>query len=155
MKGLPRTALLIVLPAGLVILLGSALVHWIPGIMAGPAASPAEERVTIDVRNAGGVSGMARAATQHLRSSGFDVVGMGNAVRMDLDSSVVIDRTGNLQVAAEVAEVLGIKRVTSDPDLNLFVDVSVQLGANWRPFQAKELPRRSPLDWFRGVGRSR
>lgn len=155
MKGLSRTALLIVLPAGLMVLLGSALMHWLPDILAGPAASPAEERVTIDVRNAGGVSGMARAATQRLRSSGFDVVGMGNAVRMDLDSSVVIDRTGNLQVAAEVAEVLGIKRVTSDPDLNLFVDVSVQLGADWRPFHAEELHRRSPLDWFRGDGRSR
>lgn len=155
MKGLPRTALLVVLGAGVVVLLGSALMQWVPGETSSPAAAPGEDRVTVDVRNAGGVSGMARAATDHLRSAGFDVVSTGNADRMDSDSSVVIDRTGNLRVAAEVAEALGIGTVVTRPDSNLFVDVTVELGSEWRAARAEEVGRRSLLDWFRDLAGSR
>lgn len=154
MKGLPRTALLVVLGAGVVVLLGSALMQWIPGETASPAATPGD-RVTVDVRNAGGVSGMARAATDHLRSAGFDVVSTGNADRMDSDSSIVIDRTGNLRVAAEVAEALGIGTVVTRPDSNLFVDVTVELGSEWQAARVEEVGRRSLLDWLRDLGASR
>ncbi len=155
MTGVLRTALLVVLAAGVLVLLGSAVMHWVPGESSNPAAAPGEDRVTVDVRNAGGVSGMARAATDHLRSSGFDVVGVGNANRMDRDSSVVIDRTGNMRRAAEVAEVLGIGTVVSRPDSNLFVDVTVELGSGWRAADVEAIPRRSMFDWFRGLVGSR
>ena len=153
-----RTTLLLLASAGLLVLVGSALVRWLPGTggqVDDPLLSPAAKRVTVDVRNAGGVDGMARAATGHLRSAGFDVVGMGNARRMDLDSSVVIDRVGDLQAAAGVAEALGIARVASQPDSNLFVDVTVQLGADWRVERAEPPERRSALDWLRDLVGSR
>lgn len=155
MKGLPRTVLLAVLAVGVVVLLGSALMQWAPGKTSSPAAAPGEDRVTVDVRNAGGVSGMARAATDHLRSAGFDVVSMGNADRMDSESSIVIDRTGNLRAAAEVAEALGIGTVVAMPDSNLFVDVTVELGSEWQAARVEEVARRSLLDWFRGLAGSR
>lgn len=85
----------------------------------------------MDVRNAGGVDGMARAATDYLRGAGFDVVGLGNARSFDQETSVVIDRVGNRDAASWVADVLGIDSVASDPDPNLFVDVTVRLGAAW------------------------
>lgn len=139
-------------------LAGSALWQWVPRDRTGESQlSPGAERVTVDVRNAGGVHGMARAATGRLRAAGFDVVGMGNAARFDLDSSVVIDRVGSLQTAAAVAEELGIKRVVSEPDSNLFVDVSVRLGSDWTagddspedpPVSAS---KRSFMGWLRGL----
>lgn len=155
MKGLPKTALVVVLGVGVVVLLGSALMQWAPEETSSPAAAPGEGRVTVDVRNAGGVSGMARTATDHLRSAGFDVVSTGNADRMDKDSSVVIDRIGNLRAAAEVAEALGIGTVVTRPDSNLFVDVTVELGSEWRAAKVEEAGRRSLLDWFRGLAGSR
>lgn len=156
MKGFLRTALLAVVAVGVLVLLRSALLQWAPGETSGAAAAPGEDRVTVDVRNAGGVQGMARTATDHLRSAGFDVVGVGNADRMDRDSSVVIDRVGNLRAAAEVAEALGIGTVVTRPDSNLFVDVTVELGSEWQTAQAEEVaPRRSLIDWFRGLAGSR
>ncbi|GIS80058.1 MAG: hypothetical protein CM1200mP14_16240 [Gammaproteobacteria bacterium] len=52
-------------------------------------------RVTVEVLNAGGVSGVARAATAALRSAGFDVVSFGNASSFDQVESVVVDRIGD------------------------------------------------------------
>lgn len=109
-------------------------VRWLPErtAPAGPILSPrAEGRITVDVRNAGGVDGMARSATGYLRGEGFDVVAVGNAGSFDQQESVVIDRVGNPEPAARVAEVLAIDSVISEPDLNLFVDVTVRLGAEW------------------------
>ena len=74
---------------------------------------------------------MARAATDYLREAGFDVVGIGNARSFDQEASVVIDRVGNRGTATRVAEVLGIDSVASELDPNLFVDVTVRLGAGW------------------------
>ena len=64
------------------------------------------------------------------------------------------DRIGNLPKAAVVAEALGVRSVTSEPDPNLFVDVTVMLGAEWSaPEQEPEGSGRI-LDWLRQlVGR--
>jgi hypothetical protein len=97
-----------------------------------PAMPPAaRERVRVEVLNAGGVSGRAREATEHLRDVGFDVVQFGNARSFDRDSSVVIDRVDRPDLAQAVANVLGIGNVLTEPDPNLFVDVSVLLGRSW------------------------
>jgi hypothetical protein len=90
------------------------------------------ERVRIEVLNAGGVSGMARTATGVLREAGFDVTGYGNASAFDPNRpSVVIDRVEQMDLALAVAAALGIDNVHSDPDPNLYVDVSVVLGREW------------------------
>lgn len=100
-----------------------------------PEAGPAgwdDGRVRVEVLNGGGVGGMAVQATDRLRDYGFDVVDIGNARPFDRERpSVVIDRVGRADMARAVAEALGIDNVQSDPDPNLYVDVSVVLGAGW------------------------
>lgn len=89
-------------------------------------------RIKVEVLNAGGVRWMARDATRRLRAGGFDVVLFGNAGPSDVGQpSVVIDRVGRTDVAQAVADALGIDNVHSEPDPNLYVDVSVLLGSEW------------------------
>ena len=151
-----KATLFTLVVTGTVVLLGSAMWQWVPEERAPedePVLSPAQDRVTVDVRNAGGVAGMARAATDRLRGAGFDVVGIGNAGQFGLESSVVIDRVGKLETAAAVAEALGIDSVTSDPDPNLFVDVTVRLGADWMaPQGSVEGTGNRLVEWLRGLG---
>ena len=90
-------------------------------------------RVTVEVLNAGGVSGVAREATAVLRSAGFDVVSFGNASSFDQVESVVVDRIGDPISALSVASVLEIRNVRSEPDSNLYLDISVLLGSQWLP----------------------
>lgn len=100
--------------------------------LADPAQRWTGERVRIEVLNAGGVSGMAREATEVLRAAGFDVVEFGNASSFDDERpSEVIDRVDRTDVAQAVARALGIDNVQSDPDPNLFVEVTVLVGRDW------------------------
>lgn len=156
MRRVVGAGVLLFVTAGVLLLLGSALGQWIPGDAApdGRAVlSPGTDRVTVEVRNAGGVAGMARAATDHLRSAGFDVVTLGNATTFDQEGSVVIDRIGEREPALAVAGALGIDSVMSEPDPNLYVDVTVRLGSGWAapretgPGGGTRLPA-----WLRGLG---
>lgn len=92
---------------------------------------PPSERVRVEVLNAGGVSGQARAATDRLRELGFDVVTFGNAGTFDRELTAVVDRVGRPELARAVARVLDVETVLSEPDPNLFVDVTVLLGRDW------------------------
>lgn len=118
----------------------SAFVLNRPDSVTVPAAPEvwADGRVRVEVKNGGGISGMAWGATKQLRGRGFDVVGYGNASSFDHDRpSVVIDRVGDPELARAVAEALGIDNVLSEPDANLYVDVSVVLGADWKAAAAE------------------
>jgi hypothetical protein len=91
-----------------------------------------DERVRVEVLNLGGVSGMGRDATEAIREAGFDVVELGNVVPFDAaGASQVIDRVGRTDIAQAVAMAVGIDNVQSDPDPNLYVEVSVLLGRDW------------------------
>ena len=113
-------------------------------------------RVRVDVQNGGGVTGMARSAMEILRPAGFDVVKFGNARAFDPERpSAVIDRVGRIDAARAIAKALGIDNVLSDPNPNLYVDVTVVVGSTWQPV---DLARRSeitepwpwwdPREWF-------
>lgn len=129
---------------------------------AGPATRPrterwSEGRVRVEVLNAGGVSGMAAEATAALRAAGFDVVKFGNAGSFDASrASEVIDRVGRTDIAQAVAEELGIDNVQSDPNPNLYVDVSVLLGSAWSTpaggprvgDRGRPVPWWNPRGWF-------
>ena len=157
MRGFLRATLLVLAVVAAVLLVGSGLGQWIPEDRTpgdGALMTPGEDRVTVDVRNGGGVDGMARTATDHLRAAGFDVVSLGNAGTFGHDTTVVFDRVGDLERAAAVARALGVTRVTSEPDSNLFVDVTVRLGSDWSaPVSAGQGTAWDELvEWFRGLG---
>ncbi|NNF03093.1 MAG: LytR C-terminal domain-containing protein [Rhodothermales bacterium] len=90
--------------------------------------------IQVEVLNGCNVSGVAGDMTQHLRDLGFDVVYTGNHTRQDLQETVVIDRTGNMDAAREVAEALGLSedRVKSEVDADLYLDATVILGLDYR-----------------------
>lgn len=129
---------------------GSALSQWWqrPGgpaqasgssaASSGRSGSPVADRVRVEVLNGGGTPNMARSATDDLREGGFDVVYFGNADRFDHDSSFVVARTERLDWARAAADRLGIREVRSEPDDNLYLDVTVVLGRDWQPRPARE-----------------
>lgn len=160
MRGFLRVTLPLLAGGAVIVLVGLGPGRWIPEDRAprgGALMAPGEERVTIDVRNAGGVDGMAQMATDHLRAAGFDVVSLGNASTFGHDTTVVVDRVGDPEKAAAVAGALGITRVTSEPDSNLFVDVTVRLGSDWSaPVDTGRDPGwAGVVEWFRGLGVTR
>lgn len=103
-----------------------------------------EGRVRVEVLNGGGMAGAARRATDLSRDAGFDVVYFGNASSFDHAESEVVDRVGRPELARAVAEVLGIRNVLSDPDPDLYVDVSVVLGRDWEPSAEPEANPTEP-----------
>lgn len=140
--------IILVLVTGAV--LGSWISQWLqaPPVAVTPVQVPVPsvfgERVRVEVRNGGGRSGMARAATDILREGGFDVVEMGNWSSFDEAESFVVTRSGSGEASLDVARALGIGIVRDDPDPNLRVDVTVVLGRDWSPEQAPASPLPSP-----------
>lgn len=88
-------------------------------------------RVKVEVLNATDVRGLARRATFFLRDRGFDVLFTGTAP-VQLDSTLVLDRSGHPERARRVAEALGGARVETRPDSSRYLDVTVMLGRSWR-----------------------
>ena len=101
----------------------------------GPAiesSSPAGARIRVEVLNATRTRGLARRATMYLRDRGFDVVETGTARELR-DTTLVLDRSSRPELAEQVAEALGGAPVESRPDSLRYLDVTVLLGASWRP----------------------
>ncbi|HEU4640987.1 MAG TPA: LytR C-terminal domain-containing protein [Gemmatimonadaceae bacterium] len=96
------------------------------------ARAPDGVRVRVEVLNASRVQGLARRATFHLRDRGFDVLESGNAGKQ-LDSTLVIDRSGHPEWAQLVARAMGGAEVAEQPDSSRYLDVTVLVGASWRP----------------------
>ena len=92
---------------------------------------PEGQRVRVEVLNASGTAGLARAVTNRLRDQGYDVVFFGNARGFGGDTSYVIDRAGDARSAESVAAALGIARVESRPDPALMLDVTVIVARDW------------------------
>ena len=93
---------------------------------------PDNVRIKVEVLNASGQRGLARRATFALRDAGFDVVRFDNASETR-DSTLVLSRAGKDDWAELVSRALGGARVESRPDSTRFLDVTVLLGADWRP----------------------
>lgn len=93
---------------------------------------PDNVRIKVEVLNASGQRGLARRATFALRDAGFDVVRFDNAAETR-DSTLVLTRSGKDDWAQLVARALGGARVESRPDSTRYLDVTVLLGADWRP----------------------
>lgn len=99
----------------------------------GPSSSaPSGVRIRVEVLNATTTRGLARRATDLLREKGFDVVEVGTS-RDRSDSTVVLDRSNHPDWARRVAAALGGAQVIARPDTSRYLDITVLLGATWRP----------------------
>ena len=93
---------------------------------------PANVHVKVEVLNTTHVHGLARQATFYLRDHGFDVVGVGTTAE-ERDTTVVLDRTHHVDWARLAVRALGRARADERPDSSRYVDLTVLLGATWRP----------------------
>jgi hypothetical protein len=102
-----------------------------------PATAALEESgdiVQVGVRNGTTVAGLARRTRDVLRRQGFDVLEADNFERSDVDSSFVIDRVGNPDMARRVADALGVapSRILEDIRPDLYLDATVVIGADYQ-----------------------
>jgi hypothetical protein len=95
-----------------------------------PVPSPGR-RIRVEVLNGTKRPGFARTATRALREQGLDVVFFGTGPASD--TTRIFVRRGDPGQGRDVAEALGVGRVTVAPDTLRRVDVSVLLGRDWRP----------------------
>jgi hypothetical protein len=93
---------------------------------------PAGVRVRVEVVNATKVRGLARRASFYLRDLGFDVVDFRNT-GLKRDSTLILDRSGHPAWAALASRALGGARVEARPDSSRYLDLTIVLGAAWRP----------------------
>jgi hypothetical protein len=92
---------------------------------------PAGVRIKVEILNATKTRGLARRATFFLRDRGFDVVAVGTS-REQRGTTLVLDRSGHPQWAALAAKAFNAK-VESRPDTSRYLDLTVLVGADWRP----------------------
>ena len=95
------------------------------------ARAPEGTRIKVEVLNGTRTKGLARRATIYLRDRGFDVVGSGteSAPRA---TTVVYNRSSHPEWARLVARAINAP-VVNRPDSSRYLDVTVILGADWRP----------------------
>ncbi len=127
--GARRAAVLVSIVVGIVLIV--SYVRGRPERVQGHAfALPSQEsRVVVEVLNGSGRTGLARTATRVLRRRGIDVVYLGNAPRAD--STRVLLRRGDSDLASRVQNALGQGLVATQLDSVRHVDVTVVLGADF------------------------
>ena len=88
----------------------------------------------MEVLNGCGVNGVADNFTDYLRAANFDVVNIGNYRSFEVDFSLVIDRTGNIKNAFEIASKLGIEKNNIIQQINkeYFLDVTLVIGKDYK-----------------------
>ncbi|MBE0645963.1 MAG: LytR C-terminal domain-containing protein [Bacteroidetes bacterium] len=91
------------------------------------------EIIQLDVLNGCGASGVAQRFTDYLRKRNFDVVQSTNYKTFDVEESLVIDRTGDLEAARKVAYALGIedKNIVQQINPDYYLNVSVVIGRDY------------------------
>lgn len=105
----------------------------------GPAPSgvqrivPVDTRIRVEVLNGTNVRGLARRASLYLRDLGFDVVRFDQDTTSTRATTLVLDRTSHPVWARMLSEAMEGSRVEAQPDTSRYVDITVLLGANWRP----------------------
>jgi hypothetical protein len=112
---------------------GAAIPDSAPSVPAAERA-PAGVRIRVKVENGTTERGLARRGTLFLRDRGYDVVESGNASPADRrDSTLVIYRSNHPEWAERIAKAFGGARIEARPDTSRYLDITVILGASWRP----------------------
>ena len=91
-----------------------------------------QNRIKVEVLNGVGETGLARDFADRLRERGLDVVATANADHFEHGVTHVLDRSGRLGAAPRVAAAAGTDSVAVALDPDLFLDVSVVVGSDWR-----------------------
>jgi hypothetical protein len=94
--------------------------------------------IQVEVRNGCGVSGLAGRMTRFLRERGFDVVEIGDYTSFDVEHTIVIDRTGDMETARKVATAIGLgaDRIVQEINLDAYLDASVVIGKDFASIRA-------------------
>ncbi len=95
------------------------------------ARAPQGVRIKVEVLNATTTNGLARKATTYLRDRGFDVVLIGTS-KEQREKTLVLDRSNHPTWATLVAAAFGAT-VEQKLDSLRYLDVTVLVGADWRP----------------------
>lgn len=100
-----------------------------------PVPGDKGQRLTVEVLNASGRPGLARAGTRVLRQAGIDVVAFGNAPPTVgvIESTEVVVRRGTVAAGAPIRRALGVGLVRLQPDSARLLDATVLLGADFAP----------------------
>lgn len=90
--------------------------------------------IQLEVLNGCGESGIANNFTSLLRSSGFDVVEVGNFERFDVENTFIISRSSSFANAVRVARALGVKEenIIREESEDFYLDVTVVLGEDYK-----------------------
>lgn len=90
-------------------------------------------KVQVEVLNGCGVSGVGEQTTEYLRDAGFDVIKTGNYISFDMNNTLVISRTGEMEKARRVAHSLGAgpDAVIEQTNPEYYLDVSVIVGKDF------------------------
>ena len=111
---------------------GTSVDHTLAGAPAEPVRLvPAGLRIKVEILNATKVKGLARKATMFMRDRGFDVVAVGTTNEQQA-TTLVLDRSHHPQWAALAGGAFNA-RVEERPDSLRYLDVTVLVGADWRP----------------------
>ena len=73
-----------------------------------PHENVAQTLVQINIFNGSGIDGVGNMMTKFCREQGYDVVEMGNYQSFDVETSLVVDRSGKLEHAKQLAKHIGI-----------------------------------------------
>ena len=110
-----------------------------PSEISSETSAPFEKNVQIEILNGCGVNGIAKVFQSYLREHGFDVVNTENYVeeskiRWDLPDLKIIDHTGDVEQAEELARILHIpaNRIISEDDPNAIYDLSIVIGRDYK-----------------------
>ena len=99
----------------------------------------------IEVLNGCGIKGIALKFTDFLRRNGFDVIETGNYTLLgmrkddyyfDMRETIVIDRSGKVSPAEDVARILGTDNIIKQFSSDLMVDVTVIIGKDYNSLSA-------------------
>jgi hypothetical protein len=118
-----------------VLVAGGLISRKVTGSVFGMGTSdhaPSGVRIRVQVLNATATRGLAQRATDLLRDKGFDVVEIGTN-RDKMDTTLVLDRSNHSDWASRVATAMGGAKVLARPDTSRYLDVTVLIGATWRP----------------------
>lgn len=98
-----------------------------------------QQLIQVEVLNGCGIPGVGNYLTDFLRQKGIDVVKTGNYRSFDIDKTFIVDRMGKVETAYQVADSLNLdkKLVISEVNKNLFIDMTIVIGKDYKNYFQK------------------